>query len=516
MLNRIRSFPIYGILVATCCVLVALSGTAVAAGEVPFAKRAGTAKKATNATKVGGIRASRKPRAKYLLPLDAQGKFPLSVMPQGITGVLSPQGPQGRQGPQGPQGPKGDTGTVDTSNFFTKSESDGRFLGISAKAADSHLLDGRDSGGFFQINPAARQDAPPSPAGTPALWLRSSPVAGGVTSEALFKVQNDSGFVADGDLGVGTIPAEGPGERMMWHPFKAAFRAGGTNDGALGDAWNDGNVGFYSWAGGNLTRATAFATFAFGDQATASGVDSVAFGASTLSSGTAAFTSGAANKAQGFASTALGYTNRAAGQGSQALGYRVAAVGDYSVALGHRAVDVPCSTVGPCAVDDFAQSAGQDGTFTFADFSSTNYFPATASNQFSVRAAGGVRLRTNSTLSTGCDLPAGTGTWSCTSDRNAKRDFAAVDGASVLARLRRVPITTWAFKTDKRSNRHMGPMAQDFRRAFRLGTDDRHIDTVDAQGVTLAAIQELDRRSRRQEAEIRELRRTVARLTQRP
>jgi hypothetical protein len=37
----------------------------------------------------------------------------------------------------------------------------------------------------------------------------------------------------------------------------------------------------------------------------------------------------------------------------------------------------------------------------------------------------------------------------------------------------------------------MGPMAQDFYTAFGLGEDDRHITTVDADGVALAAIQAL-------------------------
>jgi hypothetical protein len=37
----------------------------------------------------------------------------------------------------------------------------------------------------------------------------------------------------------------------------------------------------------------------------------------------------------------------------------------------------------------------------------------------------------------------------------------------------------------------MGPMAQDFRAAFGVGEDDRHISTVDAEGVALAAIQGL-------------------------
>ena len=36
---------------------------------------------------------------------------------------------QGPQGATGPQGPKGDTGTVDTSGFYSKTESDARYLG---------------------------------------------------------------------------------------------------------------------------------------------------------------------------------------------------------------------------------------------------------------------------------------------------------------------------------------------------------------------------------------------------
>ena len=68
--------------------------------------------------------------------------------------------------------------------------------------------------------------------------------------------------------------------RMMWYPFKAAFRAGGTDDGGAGNYWDDANVGFYSWAGGNLTVAKAFATFAFGDQVEVTGVDAAGFGAS--------------------------------------------------------------------------------------------------------------------------------------------------------------------------------------------------------------------------------------------
>ena len=43
------------------------------------------------------------------------------------------------------------------------------------------------------------------------------------------------------------------------------------------------------------------------------------------------------------------------------------------------------------------------------------------------------------------------------------------------------------------STRHMGPMAQDFRAAFGLGISDKLIDTIDPDGVALAAIQGLNK-----------------------
>lgn len=60
-----------------------------------------------------------------------------------------PSGAQGPSGPSGPQGPKGETGAVDASNFYSRAESDDRFLGTSAKAADADLLDGKNSAEFL-------------------------------------------------------------------------------------------------------------------------------------------------------------------------------------------------------------------------------------------------------------------------------------------------------------------------------------------------------------------------------
>ena len=91
----------------------------------------------------------------------------------------------------------------------------------------------------------------------------------------------------------------------------------------------------------------------------------------------------------------------------------------------------------------------------------------------------------------GATLAAGSGTWGVASDRNFKDNFAPVDSAALLESLARVPVMTWNYRTQDASIRHMGPVAQDFHAAFGLGENDKTINTVDADGVALAAIQGL-------------------------
>jgi hypothetical protein len=57
-----------------------------------------------------------------------------------------------------------------------------------------------------------------------------------------------------------------------------------------------------------------------------------------------------------------------------------------------------------------------------------------------------------------------------------------------------LPISTWNYKWDLASTRHLGPMAQDFKVTFGLGDDDKTINVVDANGVVMVAIQALYRR----------------------
>jgi hypothetical protein len=93
------------------------------------------------------------------------------------------------------------------------------------------------------------------------------------------------------------------------------------------------------------------------------------------------------------------------------------------------------------------------------------------------------------------------------SDRNLKRDIQAVDEQAVLESVARMPISTWSYKNDDPSVRHLGPMAQDFHAAFRLGSTDRAYDPIDAHGVEFAAIQALYERLRKDEALLERLQR---------
>src|SRR5260370_270876 len=97
-------------------------------------------------------------------------------------------------------------------------------------------------------------------------------------------------------------------------------------------------------------------------------------------------------------------------------------------------------------------------------------------------------------ISTGVRLFSGGGGWASLSDRNVKEHFTPVDRWQLLARVLALPITTWKYKSQAASIRHIGPMAQDFHAAFDVGEDDKHITEIDEGGVALAAIQGLNQK----------------------
>ena len=73
-----------------------------------------------------------------------------------------------------------------------------------------------------------------------------------------------------------------------------------------------------------------------------------------------------------------------------------------------------------------------------------------------------------------------------------------------------MPITTWVYKHEGRNAaRHIGPVSQDFVKAFKVGMDDKSIATVDADGVALAAIQGLNQLVQEKDARIARLEREL-------
>jgi len=75
----------------------------------------------------------------------------------------------------------------------------------------------------------------------------------------------------------------------------------------------------------------------------------------------------------------------------------------------------------------------------------------------------------------------------------------------VLDKVASLPISRWSYKSE-RGVSHVGPMAQDFYAAFKLGADDKHITSIDEDGVALAAIKALHAENRSVRAENRSMR----------
>lgn len=108
---------------------------------------------------------------------------------------------------------------------------------------------------------------------------------------------------------------------------------------------------------------------------------------------------------------------------------------------------------------------------------------------------GGATIYSALDQSSGVVLSSGSGAWASVSDRRRKTDFRDLDGESVLNALSTMPIQSWTYKSEGRGIRHVGPTAQDFFAAFRLGTNDTTITTIDEEGISLLAIKTLAQRT---------------------
>ncbi len=292
----------------------------------------------------------------------------------------------------------------------------------------------------------------------------------------------------------------------------------------------------------------------------------------------AAVIGGRNNTASGDYSTAMGYSSTASGRFSTAMGYLSTASGIDSTAMGDGTT---ASGVASTAMGYHAH-ANHQGSFVWADHSLNVEFASTKNDQFSLRARGGLRLSDSTSMEFGATTRQMLNLWSTnygigvqvsslyfrcnnaepndgfiwykggahndgyanagggtelmhlvsgglyvngalvsTSDRNAKENFQPVDTQAVLEKVAALPLSEWNYKNDP-TQQHIGPMAQDFHAAFGVGPDDKHIATVDADGVALAAIQGLNQKLKQMKDELQrrddenaELKKELADLKQR-
>jgi hypothetical protein len=284
----------------------------------------------------------------------------------------------------------------------------------------------------------------------------ASAIAGGYQNAVSGSGSN--GFIGGGEGNVVTgsdaTSAVVAGYGNVVSGFESAIVDGDENSLSGGNGFIGG--------GNSNTMSAEYGVLVGGTNNTVSGEGAyIAAGGYNTASGEGAVVDG------GFNSTASGTFATIPG------GYVNSAAGTYSFAAGARA------------------SAANEGTFVWSDGSDGDtILTSTQAYQFLARASGGFTLYTNAASTVGAQLAAGSGTWASLSDRNVKTNIVPLDDATVLDKVAALPISRWSYKSEH-GVRHVGPMAQDFYAAFKVGEDDKHITSIDEDGVALAAIKAL-------------------------
>jgi hypothetical protein len=294
-----------------------------------------------------------------------------------------------------------------------------------------------------------------------------------------------------GTIGGGGGPTAADGNRVT-DPY-------GTVGGGYQNHAGNGNIDMedahYATIGGGYGNeaSNVYTAVGGGEWNEASGIFSTIGGGqhNIVSGGVATIAGGSLNEATQLAATVGGgSSNLASGSYSTVPGGDDnTAQGDYSFAAGRHA------------------RANYDGCFVWGDNSTTNDVACYGPDRTIFRNAGGIWIYTNAGLSTGVWLSAGSSSWNTVSDRQAKENFRAIDARMLLARLAEIPVSTWNYKAQDPSIRHLGPMAQDFNSLVEDlgGEGETYISTVDADGVALAAIQGLYQLAQEQSVRIEAL-----------
>ena len=200
----------------------------------------------------------------------------------------------------------------------------------------------------------------------------------------------------------------------------------------------------------------------------------------------------------------MGYSNTTTTGNNVAIGQSSRANGLYgATALGYLA---SASHIGSLVIGD--------GTPVNNDAAVLAGTGSTANAQFTARFRGGARFITDFNVNTGgslvgVQLTAGGNAWSAISDSTKKERFLPLNYTDLLTKIRTLRLGTWNYK-GQRSERHYGPMAQDF--FARFGRDalgvigcDTLLNSHDFTAVTLSGVQALALENEQLKARITQL-----------
>ncbi len=444
----------------------------------------------------------------------------------GINGATGATGATGLAGSNGLNGANGNNGATGATGGNGTNGTNGTNGATGATGTAGTVIAGGITGQTLYYNGSAWT-------ATSNLYNNATNIGiGTVLPEFKLSVDVDGGIIAKGTfLSGNNLLTNGSGTRMIFYPKKAAFRSGFVG----GTQWDDANIGNYSVAMGNTTKASGTNTIALGNLSNATGVGSVAIGTSNTSGGISSFalgfgttangdystalgntTSATQNSAtamgantvasginstamgsncvaSGLSSTAMGGSNLASGSYSTAVGYTTTASGNYSTAMGYTTT---ASGVNSTAIGSNVSSNLHQGALMLGDFSTATVMTAATDDIFMSRFNGGYKMYSNSALTAGVQLASGGGAWAAVSDRNKKDNFMAIDMEDILQKVASLEITNWNYKAQPKATRHIGCMAQDFYAAFHLdGMSDTTINTLDIDGINMVAIQALKKRT---------------------
>jgi hypothetical protein len=268
----------------------------------------------------------------------------------------------------------------------------------------------------------------------------------------------------EGSPDEGTSATIGGGSRNESTAHGSTIAGGISNEAtgirsAVGGGINNEATGTSTTVGGGIGNHAdgKFATVAGGggNSATAKYAGTAAGRGNHATGEAATIAGGHKNSARAtWATVGGGYYNKAHGYGATVPGGSDnVADGAYAFATGYH-----------------AETNGHDGAFVVAD-SSDEPHEATGDDAAFFQ------------------MPIHAPAFNTTSTRTAKTDVEPVDTGEVLDGVRDLDVNSWVFEDG--DDRHLGPMAEDFEATFELGGDAESIASVDADGVALAAIQEL-------------------------